>query len=126
MQPLPQPGPAHRKHKTLASKLSDCIHYIKSPEGGGFKTFGDFMTGLFTGLPTDGSSSSSSEYQTVIQTVRAFLSWNPLKGFLDKVSSHAVMTTSDGDTQGIVPFYCISPGLPTPEGMVFLLCWGCS
>lgn len=124
MPPPPQPAPAHRQHQRLTDRLAKCIQYVKSPDGGGFKTFSDFMAGLFTELPTDSSTANDRAYQSVTQTVRAFLSWNPLKGFLNKISSHALMTANDGNTQGIVPFYCISPGLPTPEGMVLLFSIG--
>jgi len=79
------------------------------------------MTGLFTEFPTDDLSAKDSSYQTVTQTVRSFLKWNPLKGFLDNLSSHAVMMKKDENTKGIAPFYCISPELSTLEGMVSLL-----
>ena len=122
MPPLPQPEPSHRRHQRLADKLSKCIHYIKTD--GGFKAFSDFMTGLFTELPTDGSSATDSAYQTVTQTVRAFLKWGPLKGFLDKVSSHPLMAEG-GNTRGTVPFYSVSPvlspGVPTSEGAMLSL-----
>lgn len=116
----PQPVQAHRTHKRPVDRLANCIRYIKSPDGGGFKTFGEFVTKLFTELPTDGLSANDGAYQTVSQTVRAFLSWNPLRGFLDKISSHPKMTANDGNVQQIVPSYCISPGLPVPEGMILL------
>lgn len=126
MAPPPQSELVHRRHQQPAEKLSQCIKYIKSPDGGGFRTFGDFMAGLFTELPTDSSSANDSAYQTIRQTVRTFLKWNPLKGFLDKLSSHTAMTENDKNTQGIVPFYCVSPGLPVSEGMVLLLHYQCS
>ena len=83
--------------------------------------FGDFMINLFTDLPTDSSSGTDSAYQTVTQTVRAFLSWNPLTRFLNKISSHAVMAVNDGNMQGIVPPYCVSPGLSVLGGMIIPL-----
>ena len=115
-----QPVQAHQTHKRLTDRLASCIHYIKSPEGGGFKTFGEFMTKVFTELPTDSSSANDGAYQTVSQTSRAFLSWSTLKGFLDKISSHASMTAGGGNVQGIVPSYCVSPGLSGAEGMMLL------
>ena len=110
----------HRSHKRPIDRLASCIHYIKSPDGGGFKTFGEFATKLFTEFPTNGSSANDGAYQTVSQTVRTFLSWNPLKGFLDKISSHATMTADGGNVQQIIPSYCVSPGLPAPKGMILL------
>ena len=126
MPPPSQPEPAHRQHQRLEERLSKCIRFIKSTEGGGFKTFGDFMIKLFTELPTDSSSGHDSAYQTVLQTTRAFLKWNPLKGLLDKVFSHTEMMARDENTQGIDPSYCVSPGLPALEGMVLLLQYRCN
>ena len=118
---LPESMPAHRKHQRVEDKLAKCIQYIKDSNGGGFKSFGDFMISLFTDLPTDSSSGTDSAYQTVTQTVRAFLSWNPLTRFLNKISSHAVMAVNDGNMQGIVPPYCVSPGLSVLGGMIIPL-----
>ena len=126
MVPPPQSEPVHRRHLRPAEKLSQCIKYIKSQDGGRFRTFGDFMTGLFTELPTDSLSANDGAYQTVTQTVLTFLKWNPLSSFLDKLSSHTAMKANDENTQGIVPFYCVSPGLPASEGMVLLLHYQCS
>ena len=130
MPPSTQPESSHRRHQQPVDKLSKCIQYIKSPDGGGFKTFGDFMTGLFTEHPTNPLSTTDSAYQTVTQTVRTFLKWGPLKGFLDKVSSHTQMVR-DGGTEGVVPPYCIGPGVATPESMFllqhkehYLICYG--
>jgi hypothetical protein len=78
------------------------------------------MAGLFTPIPTDHSSGTNSDYQTVTQTVKAFLKQKPLKNFLDKVSSHPLMA-KDKNTQGMVPSHCISPGIPPLEGMAPLL-----
>ena len=100
-------------------KLANCIRFIKSSDGG-FKTFGDFMAGLFAEFPTDQSSGTDAAYQTATQTVRTFLKWNPLKGILDKISSHHLMV-KDENTKGIVPSYCISPGISTSDGMISLL-----
>jgi hypothetical protein len=116
MPPPLQPEPTQLKSQQQVEKLSKCIQYIKSSEGGAFKTFGLFMNGLFTELPVDGSSTNIGAQQTVRQTVRSFLTWNPLKAFLDKVSSHPVMKVEDGNTEGIVPSYSVSPGLPAVRG----------
>ena len=116
MQHPPEPGSARRKTQRLVDKLSKCIQYIKSPDGGGFRSFGDFLIQMFTELPSDGSSANDRAHQTVKQTVRAFLSYKPLKSFLDGISSHPVMMTRDKNTEGIVPYYSVSPGLSTSDG----------
>lgn len=118
-QKLPQPEPAHRKHQRLLEKLSKCIKYIKAPEGGGFKTFGEFISGLFATLPPD-PDATDSERQTVLQTTKAFLKWKPLMGLLKNISLHPLMVR-DENTQGIVPPHCISPRVAPLEGMALLL-----
>jgi hypothetical protein len=113
-----QPDPALRRHQRIVDKLSKCIQYIKQSEGGGFKSFGDFMLGLFSELPTNELSANDSAYQTVKQTAHAFLKSNPFTVFLEKISSHPAMVAKDTVVKGGVPGYSISPGLPTSNGVV--------
>jgi len=120
MHPSSQPGPSHRKHQRPAERFSKCIKYIKSSDGSGFRSFAEFVTGLFTEFPTDRSSGTDSDHQTVTQTVKAFLKWTPLNAFFDKVSLHSLMAKGE-NTQGIVPSHCISPGIPLSDGMAPLL-----
>ena len=122
MLPHPsQPEPAHRQHqRRLVDKLTSCLQSIKAPgdSGGGFRSFGDFITGLFGKLQTDASSASDGAYQTVNQTARAFLKSNSLKTFLDNLSSHPAMITRDANLQGVVPNYSVSPALPVSQGTI--------
>ena len=78
------------------------------------------MIGLFAELPSNRSDATDGERQTITQNVRAFLKWNPLRGFLDAISSHSMMV-KDKNTQGMVPPHCISPGIPSLESMAPLL-----
>jgi len=122
MESSSQPEPSHRKHKRPLEQLSKSIHYIKASDGGGFKSFGDFISALFAPPPTD-PDATDGERQTVLQTVKAFLKWIPLYGLLKNISSHPLMVR-DENTRGMVPPHCISPKVPLLEGTALLLqCW---
>lgn len=76
------------------------------------------MSALFA--PPPDWDATDGEHQTIVQTFKAFLKWNPLKGFLENISSHPLMVR-DKNTQGMVPPHCISPRVPQLEGMALLL-----
>lgn len=80
------------------------------------------MSGLFSPVQAN-RDATDGERQTITQTVKAFLKWNPLKDLLDKISSHPLMV-KDENTQGMVPPYCISPGVSPMEGVALLLWYG--
>lgn len=78
------------------------------------------MKQLFVEFPKGHGGTADGPHQTVMQTLRSFLDWGSLKPVLDGIAGNSMMG-KDENRDGVVPDYCISPGISLAPGSSVIL-----